>query len=530
MYQALYRRFRPQTFGKMLGQEHIVPILKNQVVSGRISHAYLFCGTRGTGKTSAAKIFARAVNCANPDNGEPCLTCDSCVHAGDDIDVIEIDAASNNGVDHIRDLREKVHFTPLHSRYKIYIIDEAHMLSSGAFNALLKTLEEPPEHIVFILATTEPQKLPVTILSRCQRFDFHRLSEKNISERLKSVLDSIGATYENEAISAIARVADGGMRDALSIADQCLSFLGDEITLEGVLDMLGSMDPGFVARAADACINSDAASLLRALDEVMAQGRDALLFARDLAMYLRSLLIIATCGEGARRILNEPEALEELSRQAGRCSAEQLLRNISILQRAEADAKWFSLPRPVLECALIQLCRIEDDKSLLALEARIATLEKAHAEGALERPTQKRETPAVEGEEPAKSKPKAKAAKQEEAPEDASPSAKDGNAVFEKLLTLLQKEAISIFMLAKNACKSTLSSEVLTLSFAKASSFYADSLAKESNKAIVQSMLAKIDPSLRIEFEKLDSSPPPQAKDFVSQAIELFGAEIVSVD
>ncbi len=506
-YQALYRRFRPRVFSEMAGQEHIIPVLKNQVALGRISHAYLFCGTRGTGKTSAAKIFARAINCDEPVNGEACGKCAACESAQDDVDVVEIDAASNNGVDHIRDLREKARFTPLHSKYKVYIIDEAHMLSTGAFNALLKTLEEPPPHIVFILATTEPQKIPLTILSRCQRFDFHRISEADIAARLRMVLGETGVAYENEAISAIARAADGGLRDALSVADQCLSFLNGVITLSGVLDMLGSMDPGFLSGAVEAFANGDAAKLLSSLDDVAKQGRDLLLFIRDLTMRLRALLIIRTCGDSARVILGEPETFAELAESAKRFSPEKLLRSISLLQRAEADAKWLTPGRPVLECALIRLCRPEDEMSLLALEERVAALESGAASMPKYEPvvlpdnnsdeihaSSKNDSPpwATETKHAATASsavtPAFKA--NTAARPEASPKVEsNASAIFEKLLDLLKKNAINIFMFVRNASGAKLNGNTLTLEFPEQFHSRVDSLNIEKNRDAVLAQL-----------------------------------------
>ncbi len=538
-YQALYRRFRPRAFSEMAGQEHIIPVLKNQVALGRISHAYLFCGTRGTGKTSAAKIFARALNCEAPIGGEACGTCAACESAQDDVDVIEIDAASNNGVDHIRDLREKARYTPLHSKYKVYIIDEAHMLSAGAFNALLKTLEEPPAHIVFILATTEPQKLPVTILSRCQRFDFHRISEADIAARLRLVLDESGVKYENEAIAAIARAADGGLRDALSVADQCLSFLSGGITLSGVLDMLGSMDPGFMTGALDAFANNDAARLLDALNAVAKQGRDLLLFTRDFMLQLRALLIVRTCGGSARVILGEPESFDSIAELAKRFSPEKLLRSISLLQRAEADAKYLTPGRPVLECAFIKLCRPEDEMSLLALEARVAALESGaftltntppeHADHADEIHGSSADnsppwTTASPAEPPQAVKSPAKAPSPAK-PEAAGPNAPTAGIIFEQLLDLLKKNAINVFMFVRNASGASLNGDTLSLEFPEQFHSRVDSLNLEKNRDAVLAQLAKIDPALKIAFVKLNAENP--TSDLIAQAVELFGADIV---
>ena len=289
-YQALYRRYRPARFEDFVGQEAVIKTLRSQVMSGRIAHAYLFCGTRGTGKTSTAKVFARAVNCEHPENGDPCGQCAACqaLSAESSLDILEIDAASNNGVDEIRDLREKVKYPPQNGRYRVYIIDEVHMLSTGAFNALLKTLEEPPSYVVFILATTEPQKLPATILSRCQRFDFHRIPMHQIIGRMKVAVEKEGILAEEAALSRIARAAEGGMRDAWSIMDMCLGYAQEDdtgLTEELVLRVLGAADRTFLFDFADKLIGSDAVGALTMIDDMMRMGREVQVFVRDVSAH-----------------------------------------------------------------------------------------------------------------------------------------------------------------------------------------------------------------------------------------------------
>lgn len=381
-YQALYRRYRPRKFSDVIGQNHITTTLKNQVRSGRIAHAYLLCGSRGTGKTTTAKIFARAINCPNPMDGEPCDQCESCLgNAGDGLDIIEIDAASNNGVDEIRDLRDKVRFTPLNGKYKIYIIDEVHMLSAGAFNALLKTLEEPPSHAVFILATTEPQKLPATIHSRCQRYEFHRISVSDIIVCLKAVLEDTGAAIEDGGLNAIARAAEGGMRDALSLADQCIAFCGNEVSTQNVLHVLGSMDQDFMFAITRALIASDEKNSLICLQSVFEHGRDLGVFCRDLMAHFRSLMLINACGD-ARDLLDcTDEAFALLENQAKTCSLEKTLRAVSLLAAAESDMKYLSYPRVLFEAALLRICRPQDEQSVEALLDRVSTLESRIEQG-----------------------------------------------------------------------------------------------------------------------------------------------------
>ena len=296
-YTALYRKFRPSTFDQVKGQDHIVQTLKNQINANRIGHAYLFCGTRGTGKTSVAKIFAKAVNCEHPVDGSPCNECETCrgITNGSAMNVIEIDAASNNGVDNIRQIRDEIQYSPSSGKYTVYIIDEVHMLSIGAFNALLKTLEEPPAYVIFILATTEPHKIPITILSRCQRYDFKRISIDTIAARLSELMEKESIEVEDKAIRYVAKAADGSMRDALSLLDQCIAFyLGQKLTYDNVLDVLGAVDNEIFSRLTRSVIDSDVTTSLNILDEIIMQGREPGQFVNDFIWYLRNLMLIKT--------------------------------------------------------------------------------------------------------------------------------------------------------------------------------------------------------------------------------------------
>ena len=336
-YQALYRAWRPDTFSQMCGQEAVVRTLRRQVETGRIAHAYLFCGTRGTGKTTAAKVLSRAVNCLSPHNGDPCGECEACLalKAENCMDVLEIDAASNNGVDEIRDLREKIKYPPTLTRYKVYIIDEVHMLSTGAFNALLKTLEEPPKHAVFILATTEPHKLPATILSRCQRFDFQRISAADIIARLHVVLEGIGRSASEEALKEIARAAEGAMRDALSLLDVCLSFTEGEVSAQLARDVLGTTGREFMFEFADAILAFDAAAALEKIDEAVRRGSDPRVFALDAAAHLRAILLASISGERIESLLEiTKEDAQRFCDQAKQANREQLMRTMELFMRA----------------------------------------------------------------------------------------------------------------------------------------------------------------------------------------------------
>ncbi len=382
-YRALYRQYRPARFQDVIGQEHITTTLKHQVSSDRPAHAYLFCGTRGTGKTTSARILARAVNCLSPEDGEPCGKCEACLitAAESASDITEIDAASNNSVNDVRDLIENAQYAPLKLRRRVFIIDEVHMLSGAAFNALLKTLEEPPEHILFILATTEPQKLPATIISRCQRFDFHRLSITDIKQTLKSVLSRAGASIEDGGLTLIARAAQGGMRDALSLCDQCLAFCGDTVTTKNVYDVLGSMEDAFLFDIANALLASNAPDALRMLDSIMQSGRDLSVFAADLAAHFRALLLGKTCGRCEDLLDCTEDAMARYLEQAKGASEARLMLAVDRLIAAQNDMRYLPSPRALLESALIHICRPEDSLSIANLEARIDRLEAQMKDG-----------------------------------------------------------------------------------------------------------------------------------------------------
>ena len=375
-YQALYRTYRPERFGQMAGQKHITTILMNQVREGQPSHAYLFCGSRGTGKTTTARILAKAINCHHPENGEPCLACDSCrTAAGQNADIIEIDAASNNSVDNVRDLISQAQFAPLQLKYRVFIIDEVHMLSGSAFNALLKTLEEPPEHVVFILATTEPQKLPATIISRCQRFDFHRLTVPEIIGYMQYILKADGASVEPDGLRIIARAADGGMRDALSLLDQCLSFCGGKVTAKDVQNVLGIMDENFLFDMADTLLSGDAKGALTDLDQVVRQGRDMAVFAGELAGHLRSLLLAKACGDCADLLAVTADRMARYQKQAQKHANARILYAMEKLMAVQNDMRYFPSPRMLLETVLVRIAQPVDDESVEALSARLALVE-----------------------------------------------------------------------------------------------------------------------------------------------------------
>ncbi|WP_081676497.1 DNA polymerase III subunit gamma/tau [Butyrivibrio sp. NC3005] len=378
-YVALYRKFRPPTFEDVKGQDHIVTTLKNQIMSDRVGHAYLFCGTRGTGKTSVAKILSRAVNCENPHDGNPCGECETCraIAEGRCVDVVEIDAASNNGVENIRTIIDEVSYSPTMAKKKVYIIDEVHMLSTGAFNALLKTLEEPPEYTIFILATTEVQKIPITILSRCQRYDFHRITIDTIEDRLKEVTSAEKIDAEEKALRYIARVADGSMRDSLSLLDQCIAFnFGETLTYDKVLNVLGAVDTSVFNDLFEAIYNADAESSLKVLADVVIKGRELTQFVNDFVWYLRNLMLIQTADNVEDVIDISSDNLVVLKEVAKKAQMNTIMRYISVFSELSSNLRFATQKRILIEMTLIRLCRPQSDKdSSEALEDRIRLLE-----------------------------------------------------------------------------------------------------------------------------------------------------------
>lgn len=384
-YLAFYRMFRPSTFDEVVRQEHIVRILKNQIASDKVGHAYLFCGPRGTGKTTLAKIFARAINCETPVNASPCGKCATCraLADGANLDVSEIDAASNNGVDEMRDLREKVQYPPVAGRYKVYIIDEVHMLTQSAFNAVLKTLEEPPRHAVFILATTEPQKIPATILSRCMRFDFKLIPQSDLEELIKSVFRRTGKEYEDAAVAAIARAGAGSARDSLSIADMCASYSQGMLTYDDVNAVLGSAEWAKVAHICGCILNEDANGAMTAVEEILSTGKGVGVLIKDILTFLNDCAIVKVC-KTAKEIVNLPdETYNNIEKIADNSDGHKILRVTEIFARAENDMRYSVNGRITLETAVLKASMPQCDYNIDALIGKINALERAISGGQL---------------------------------------------------------------------------------------------------------------------------------------------------
>jgi len=375
-YVALYRKYRPDNFDGVIGQDHIVNTLKNQIATGKVSHAYLFCGTRGTGKTSTAKIFARAVNCIDSTDGNPCGKCHTCKRLAEaNLDIIEMDAASNNGVDYARDIREKVQYPPQIGKYKVYIIDEVHMLSTGAFNALLKTLEEPPAHAMFILCTTEVHKIPATILSRCMRFDFRLVPTDVLASHVASIYDKEGKAYTKEAVFAIATAGEGSVRDSLSIADRCFSLGQGQLTYDDVMNVLGVSSRQGVSQLANAVLDNQAGAILQTVDSLVNQGKDIGRLCKDLQIHFRNVLVAKTCPNAKQLLCLPDDAFGAIMDAAKGATVNKLLYAIDCLARMEADLRFALSPLMLFEATLLRVGASTGEVDVEGLERRITRLE-----------------------------------------------------------------------------------------------------------------------------------------------------------
>lgn len=563
-YTALYRQWRPTTFEEMVGQDHVVRILKNQIAADRISHAYLFSGSRGTGKTTTAKIFAQAVNCLQPDDGSPCGECQVChnLSSGNNMDVIEIDAASNNGVEEIRELRDKVKYPPGAGRYKVYIIDEVHMLSTAAFNAFLKTLEEPPEHVVFILATTEPHKLPSTILSRCQRYDFKRVPLRAMMNRLGSICTQMDIQVEKEALETIARWAEGSMRDAISLLDQCIGFCGALITNDAVLGILGTADRGFLFQVVHNLMEGNVSSILKQIDQLVEEGKDIPVLLKDLIYHLRNVMMAKISDDPSKLLDVSESTLEQYKEQALKTDESRIIRAIEILSNLEADLKWNAQPRVMLEMAMIKVCRPQTEDSLEAILDRIKVLEKQISEGITkpimtitdkEKPAKIDDTKTIEQDNMDIQKISSPPSQEKILPEkpkkivgkdkEKHSTEKDIHKAWPEISKLIKKERLAIYSLLGDAKLSVTNKGVVTLIFPSHQGFYAAAIEKENNREYIENLIAqfteqevKLRCCMEDEMDPIIPDEPPNAPDEIEEeqaifkkAVEIFGEEYVEV-
>ena len=536
-YRALYREWRPKDFSHVVGQSAIIDTLRNQVVAKRIAHAYLFCGSRGTGKTSTAKILARAINCLNPQNGDPCGECDNCKRADSEetLDVIEIDAASNNGVDEIRNLRDTVKYPPQYGAYKVYIIDEVHMLSPAAFNALLKTLEEPPAHIVFILATTEPQKLPETILSRCQRFDFGRIPISGITGRLKEAADGCGATVSNGALMLIARAAEGGMRDALSILDMCLGY-SENVDEALVRNILGTSDAGFLFEFCGAMAERDAGKTFFMIDRLMRDGKDPAVFAKDVCSHVRALLFAKTSPDDLARILDiTQEEADEYVRQSGGITVTRLMKILDLFMSLETEMRYASTPRLALENAAVKCCLRIEETDCQALTDRIAELEKRIEELSTGLTDGTLTVSARTGEKaPAPAKAVTKEASKPSAARTKPMASADAETVWKEMMTRIQKSDITAWsFLSQGRLTSGKNSHFIWQANRKeGENLYISSLNQpDRNKKICDLLTELTGSPCTMKAEPHGAAPADDGSDdaYLAKIIETFGSEPVDV-
>ena len=487
-YLALYRKYRPKQFSDVVGQDVITQTLKNAVMSGHTSHAYLFCGPRGTGKTSTAKILAAAVNCESPVNGEPCGVCNTCRIMNDPSspDIFEFDAASNSRVEQMRDLLDKVMYPPTAGTKRVYILDEVHMLSASAFNALLKTLEEPPAFAMFILATTEPHKVPATIISRCQRFDFKRIDQQVIADRLRAVLDDAGASFSDEAIQLISRLSEGGMRDALSLADQVAALGSSPATEEDVIRITGGVASVFLSRISGLMIDGDLGNALELLDEALSSGGDAAMIAHDLARYLRDMLICISVSDPGRFLRMDSASVETLTRLGKKANKAMLAQALKTLLALDGSMRYAQSPRVALETAVAQITLgVSDEaKDLSGLEHRMDQLEEKLASGNFQMPRMQQApdwsvTQALAGEAPqAAPEPRKKESKPEAVSDDPYEAKK-------RVLDAVRREKISAYSVLIKA-RYAVSDDQLILSFSKDESVYSQVMSRKENISLVE--------------------------------------------
>lgn len=509
-YTALYREWRPKRFEDLVGQEQITTTLKNQIENDRIAHAYLFCGTRGTGKTSTAKLMAKALNCLDRHNGEPCNECEMCkkINSGLAIDVTELDAASNNGIDKIRDIIDDSKYPPQEARFKVYIMDEVHMLSIGAVNAFLKTLEEPPANVIFILATTDPQKLPITILSRCQRFDFKRINKNVIHGRLRQIVDAKGALADDKSLDLIARTSDGAMRDALSILDQAIAMGDGRIEYDNLINMLGLVTNDSLFKLTSAVIERNIEKAMTVIEDVVFSGKDVYLFTKDLVTHFRNLLMIKVTNNPEEVLDMSLENIELVKEQGSRIRVEEIMRCIRILQETESNSKLSKESRLYLELGVIKMCKVEYDTSNEVILARINKLEEGIKSGKVVPNTEvaeiQRTQQTIAKEKPI---PKVQKAPEVEVNTEAKSRIEDVQRAWKDIMEALKsRRAMIVFASILSGKPVDCANGVITVHFAEEYGFNKGRLEKPENYSIVNEVFSEVlGESVRVKFT-VDSS------------------------
>jgi DNA polymerase-3 subunit gamma/tau len=502
-YRVLYREWRPQDFHNLVGQEHISITLQNAINKGRIAHAYIFTGPRGTGKTSTAKILAKAVNCEASIEGEPCNSCNNCksINEGRSLDVIEIDAASNRGIDEIRDLRERVSFVPTQGKYKVYIIDEVHMLTTEAFNALLKTLEEPPGHILFVLATTEPHRIPSTIMSRCQRFDFRKISPLEMEGRLQEILTSSALTADEGVLTLVVRKADGGLRDAISILDQCISFSNEQITLKTAYEVLGLVKNDALVSLTRAYIEKDAPSLLVQVNNMLKEGLEPGQIIKDFLEHLRSMIILTVCGLDTSLVLGNSEEKEILLQQANDLGIDWLSDTVARLAKIDNESRWRQNMRIVLETTLLGFLWQTETKPILTKK--------------ITQPKQKKELMKIVS-----------------AP---TPVTLEAASTLDKIIEgwdhimeaiKVRKKSVHAYLTVSEPIE--IQEDVLILAFKEGYTFHKEKIQEQDNKKLVEEELEKL-LGVRLKVVCNLEEDIDNAEDPVQKALDLFGSEVVTI-
>lgn len=541
-YTALYREWRPKTFDDVVGQEHITITLKNQILNSRIAHAYLFSGTRGTGKTSTAKILAKAVNCLDLKDGEPCNECDMCkkINSGIAIDVIEMDAASKRRLEDIKDVIENVKYPPQEGKYKVYIMDEVHMLTQEAVNAFLKTLEEPPSSVIFILATTDPQKLPVTILSRCQKFDFRRIKSSNVFDRLRKIVKEQGVFADDKSLSLIARMCDGAMRDALSILDQAISMGDGKVEYNSVIDMLGLVTNDNLLNLTNGIIEKNVEASMRVIDDIVFSGKDIYNFIRDMITHLRNLLMVKVSPNAEEILDMSEENLSLIKDQSQNIRIEEIMRDIRILQDAEEQSKWTKQSRIYLELAVIKMCKIEYDTSKEVILSRLNRLEEAIKQGEIkishERPVAN--SPRIDK----KEKTNHSTAKKDSMLKEDIKSSIEENVYSKVTLDIVKKNWRDILESFKSRRQMVLfaalttgevvrcENGVITIGYDKTYAFHKQRLEKDENRRIVEEVFADIlKERVRIQYT-IDKDDIEVASNSPEQLLkDAFGEDLVEI-